>query len=112
MKDSHMANKDLKKMSRAELLELLLIQTRTVEQLQKKLAKAEALLADRQLRIEKAGSLAEAMVDINGVMEAAQAAADQYLENIAAMREETRKQCDQMLREARAEAERIAKSKI
>ena len=47
------------------------------------------------------------MLEINGVMEAAQAAANQYLENMAAMEQRTRIQCQQMLEEARREAERI-----
>ena len=47
------------------------------------------------------------MVAVNGVMDAAQAAADQYLENITAMKEETRKECDNMLQAARKEAAKI-----
>ena len=53
------------------------------------------------------GSLAEAMLDVNGVMAAAQAAADQYLENIAAMEAETKQRCENMIRAAQKEAQRI-----
>lgn len=99
-----MTEKELKKLSRAELLELLLIQTKEVETLREKLTQAEILLADRYLRAEMAGSLAEAVLVVNGVMEKAQAAADQYLENIRKMEEQTRLRCDQLLRKAEREA--------
>jgi len=41
------------------------------------------------------------------VMEAAQAAAQQYLDNIAQMERETAERCEKMLSDARQEAERI-----
>ena len=102
-----MTEKQLKKLSRAELLELLLEQTREVENLRQKLTKAEALLSDRHIRVLEAGDLAHAVLAVNGVMEAAQAAAQQYLDNMVTMEEETRCKCDRMLEEARKEATRI-----
>lgn len=102
-----MTEKELKKLNRAELLELLLVQTKEAERLRKKLEKAEAALADRYLQIQSAGTLAQAVVQINGVMEAAQAAAQQYLDNIVKMEEETRLRCEKMLADAGAQAERI-----
>lgn len=104
-----MTEKELKKLNRAELLELLLVQTKETERLQKKLAKAEAELADRYLQIQNAGTLAQAVVQINGVMEAAQAAAQQYLDNIVQMEEEAKQRCEKMLSEARKEAAQIHK---
>ena len=78
-----MKDKELKRLSRAELLELLLEQTRQRELLEQRLEEAEKKLADRQLRLEKAGDIAHAVLEVNGVMEAAQAAARQYIENIS-----------------------------
>ena len=99
-----MTEKELKKLSRAELPELLLMQTRISEQLQKQLDAAQAELRERQLQIRQSGNLAQAVLKINGVMEAAQAAADQYLENIARMEQETRLRCEQLLAQTTAEA--------
>ena len=99
-----MTEKELKKLSRAELLELLLIQTRETERLTRQLEKAEKMLTDRQLRLDKAGDIAQAALAINGVMEAAQAAARQYLDNIARMEEETRLRCEKLLEDARRAA--------
>lgn len=105
-----MTQKELRKLNRTELLELLLEQTKRMENLQQKLSVAESLLADRHLRAEFAGNLAEASLAVNGVMEAAQKAADQYLLNIERMEAETRQRCAKILREAELEAQRIRES--
>ena len=102
-----MTSKELKRLSRADLLELLLAQTRETETLKKKLQEAEEELATRRFRMSNAGTLADAMVEINNVMAAAQSAADQYLENIAAMEAETRQKCEKMLQAAAQEARKI-----
>ena len=77
-----MVEKELKKLSRRELLEILIIQTKRVERLESQLAEAQAALADRRIMLEKIGNLAEASLAINGVFEAAQKAAEQYLDNV------------------------------
>lgn len=102
-----MTEKELKKLNRAELLELLLVQTKETERLRRKLEKAEAELEDRYLQIQNAGTLAQAVVQINGVMEAAQAAAQQYLDNIIQMEDETKLRCEKMLSDARKAAAQI-----
>lgn len=77
-----MTNEELRKLNRKDLLKLLVRQGRECDSLRARLEEAEAALEDRRIRIEKSGSLAEAALQINGVFEAAQAAAQQYLENI------------------------------
>ena len=99
-----MTDKDLKKLSRAQLLEMLLVQTREVERLREKLTKAETLLSDRYMKYVDAGNLAEAMVKVNGVMEAAQAAAQQYLDNITEMEQDVREYCRRQLTQAAEDA--------
>lgn len=98
---------NLRKLSRAELLELLLAKSRETDMLRQRLEKAEVALVDRSIRIAEAGDLAHAVLSVNGVMEAAQAAAKQYLDNMELMVRQTKQECDRMLEEARAEAERI-----
>lgn len=102
-----MTEKELKRLSRAELLELLLLQTRETERLVKRLEKADKMISERYLQVERAGDLAHAVLEVNGVMEAAQEAAKQYLENIARMERETAQRCEKMLAAAREEAQRI-----
>lgn len=101
--------KRLKQSSRAELLEMLLAQTKETERLEKELEETQQLLTDRNLHIQNAGNLAQATLQINGVMEAAQAAAQQYLDNIIQMEKETKEKCHKLIEEAKKQAEQIKK---
>lgn len=74
-----MTDKDLRHMSRRELVELIYEMKLNEEELRGRLEQAERKLAERELKAAQAGSLAEAALAINGVFEAAQAAADDYL---------------------------------
>lgn len=65
-----------------ELIQILAEQAKELERVQRELEDAKKAANDRQLMIHTAGSIAEASLKINGVMEAAQAAADQYVENV------------------------------
>lgn len=80
-----MDEKTLKKLTRMELLELLVDREKEVENLKAVIAEQEARLADRSIKIENAGSIAEAALSLNGVLEAANAAAQQYVDNVRAM---------------------------
>ncbi len=102
-----MTRKELKKLSRAELLELLLTQIKENERLRSELLEANQLLRDRHIKIEKAGDLATAVLAVNGVIEAAQAAAQQYLENMADMERSTQLNCKRMIAKAEIEAAKI-----
>ena len=55
-----MTDKELRRLSRSELLEMLIAQTEENSQLKIRLEQAEAQLRDRRIEIAKAGSLAEA----------------------------------------------------
>lgn len=83
-----MADRELRKLSRAELLELLLESRQENESLRKQLEEEKELLASKAIKIENVGSIAEAALALNGVFEAAQQAADQYLENVRCLAEE------------------------
>ena len=83
-----MTDRELRKLSRAELLELLLEESRENERLRAQLQEMNEKLADRAIRIERAGSIAEAALQLNGVFQAAEEAAAQYLENVRRHAEE------------------------
>ena len=80
-----MTDKELRRMSRRELLELLVALSRENDSLKAQLAQAEQRLNERQLLLAQAGSIAEAALQINQVFSAAQQAADQYLESVRAL---------------------------
>ena len=77
-----MTDKELRRLSRRELLQMLLEQTSEVERLQAELDKTRAELDDRAIMLESCGNIAEASLKINRVFEAAQQAAEQYLANV------------------------------
>lgn len=80
-----MTEKELRRLSRRELLEMLITQTMENERLTEELQQAQKELSDRKFIQEHAGSMAEAALQLNGVFEAADRAAKQYLENIRRM---------------------------
>jgi light-regulated signal transduction histidine kinase (bacteriophytochrome) len=77
-----MTDKELARLGRRELLELLIQQSKEMAQLQQELDEAKAQLARREIAIESCGTLAEAALKLSGIFEAADAAVAQYLENI------------------------------
>ncbi len=121
-----MADRELRKLKRRELLQMLLVQCEETERLQRetdevkkefdkmmesyvrlkkkldlkdaRLNQKDAKIAELQetieemrsskaIELEEAGSIAEAALKINGVFEAAQRAAEQYLMNIRQLSE-------------------------
>lgn len=121
-----MADRELRKLKRRELLQMLLVQCEETERLQResdeikeeygkmmesytrlkrkldikdarlnqkdaKIAELkqtiEEMSASKAIELEEAGSIAEAAIRINGVFEAAQRAAEQYLMNVRQLSE-------------------------
>ncbi len=76
------STKELKKLSRLELLDLLIEQSKDNDRLRTELDQARKELDERHLACDEAGNLAEAALKISKVFEAAQQAADLYLENV------------------------------
>lgn len=79
-----MTDKELRRLSRSELLEIMILLTEENEKLKIRLEQAEAQLRDRRILIDKAGSIAEAALQLNNVFEDADRAVQQYLENMDA----------------------------
>ena len=100
-----MTDAQLRKLKRRELLEILLEQAKEIEQLEKENSSLRHQLEDRQIHVQRAGTMAEAAFALNGVFEAADAAVSQYIENIRTMEAEMR------AKTARNEANESAESK-
>lgn len=110
-----MTDKELRRLSRMELVQLLLDVTKENETLQAENAELKQQLEDRKLAMDRVGNIAEASLVLNKVFEDAQKAADLYKENVkrvyteratqqakkvqkrlAEMEQETRQRCRQM----------------
>lgn len=110
-----MTKQELQKLTRLDLIEMLLQATRDNEQLRSDLEHVRQQLEDREAAIGASADLAEATLRLNGVVEAAQAAADQYLENIrlrndrqdiyVRMKQDTLEKCTRMIDAAQAQVD-------
>lgn len=76
-----------RRLRRAELLELLIEESKKNDALTQEVADLKAALASRDLTLSTVGSIAEASLVLSGVFEAAQRAADEYLEQVRRLRE-------------------------
>ena len=82
-----MTDRELRRLGRGDLIEILYQYQRREQQLEEQNAELRRRLEERSIRIEQAGSIAEAALSLNRVFESAQAAADQYLEEVQARAE-------------------------
>ena len=83
-----MTDQELRRLSRSELLEMLVEQMKENEELKIKLKRAQMKLRNRQIAIDEAGSIAEAALKLNEVFEADDKAAKEYLDNVRRLAEE------------------------
>lgn len=106
-----MTEKDLQKLNRYQLLELLIVQTERADKLQARLEEMQKQLKDQELQITSLGSIAEASLQLRGVFQAAQDAADMYLaaakKQAQAIEEEAHIKAAQILLQAQEQASRI-----
>lgn len=103
-----MTDKQLSRLRRSELLEILLEQGREQERLQQELDTALQTVARRELSIQEAGSIADAAFRLNDVMGAAQRAADLYMENVKRNMDRQQQESDKALSDAQTYAAQIS----
>ena len=102
-----MTDKEFKRLSRAQLIDIIYQFQLQVDKLTEQNRDLERKLADKRLRLSDAGNIADAALEINDCFRSAQNAAEQYLNEIKAIREETEAERQRLLSQARAEAEAI-----
>jgi hypothetical protein len=96
-----MIHKELRKLNRRELIDIIYQMKKNEQQLQEKITALEAAREEKRLRISKAGSVAEAAVAITNVLNAAQEAADLYLHEIACMKADAEREYERIIAQAR-----------
>ena len=111
-----MTDKELRKLSRADLIAMMLELEKENQQLREDLEAAQKNLESRRISIDKAGSLADAALQLNGVFEAAEDACSQYTRNLqersrriqeycTRMERQTQEKCQKMLEQTQREAD-------
>ena len=109
--------KEIKKLSRADLVDVIIQLQKNEETLIKANEDLKERLASKEIKIERSGSLAEAAVAVSDLFERAEAAADTFVSEIErrcneklALAEKTladaEAKADQIIKDAEAEAER------
>ena len=97
-----MTSKELKRLSRSDLLEMLLELSRENENLRKEIDLLKEELNSRKIEIAECGSIAEAALQLNRVFQVAQTACEQYAENVkircVELEQETKKKCAELLK--------------
>ena len=105
-----MTDKEFKRLSRAQLIDIIYKLQLELDKVNEEKQELESKLADKRLRLQSAGNIAEAALEINDCFRSAQNAAEQYLNEIKAIREETEAERQRILKEAQAQAEAIIAS--
>lgn len=110
-----MENKDLKKLSRLELLEILLEQTKRIEQLEDEITKLNNKLDSKKVLFDESGSLAEASLKLTEIFKEADEAIAIYKENafeaINKEEKQRRKECRELKKKALEEIETKCKKR-
>ena len=102
-----MIGKELKKLSRRELVDVIYQMKKNEQQLHEEIEALQEQLQDKRIRLTVAGSIAEAAVSITNVFSSAQRTADLYLQEILCMKQDTEAQCAAMIEEAKQQAAEI-----
>ena len=102
-----MTDKEFKRLNRSQLIDIIYQFQLQVDKLTEQNQKLERELADKRLRLRNAGNIADAALEINDCFRSAQNAAEQYLNEIKAIREETKAERQRILTQAQAAAAAI-----
>lgn len=92
-------NQDLSKLNRKELLEILVIQSEKIDELESTLKEKEKELKNRNIVYENSGSLADACIEINKLFETANKVKEQYEDSIKNKEKELDKNNKALLKE-------------
>ena len=106
-------NNNLKKMNRKQLLEILLDQTKRIEELENELQNTKEKLKDKNVKINNVGTLAEASLILSDIFKAADEAIAIQMQNIEKMAKEEEKRVKKELREfKKKEKEKLIKKNM
>ena len=102
-----MVKKELKKLRRRELVDIIYQMKKNEEQLQAEISSLKEEIQDKRLRLSQAGSVADAAATISNLFADAQKTADLYLNEIACMKEDAEKECTKAIEDAKQQAQQI-----
>ena len=95
-----MISKELKRLSRRELVDIIYQLKKNEQEMQEEIESLKTELQDKRIRISTAGSIADAAMSVTNVFSTAQMTADIYLREISCMRENADRECAKKIEEA------------
>jgi len=111
-----MDEKRIRKISKKQMLELLLEQAKRIQELELIVEKMETKLSSKKISVDESGSIAEASLKLNNIFEIAQNAADQYILNVKEkckkMQSDTKKECQEIKENMINETKVLCEEKI
>ena len=102
-----MTDKELSKLRRTELLEMLIAQGKENAKLQEQLLEAQEAMQQRELAIQEAGTMADAAFKLHDVIGSAQKAVDLYTENVKRLMAQQKEESDAAVTEAKVYASQV-----
>jgi len=102
-----MTDKEFKRLSRSDLIEIIYEYQKQEEIHLAEIEELKQKLSAQEVKVKKAGSIAEAVAELNNIFETAQKTADQYLRKIYEANEDAEMERIRIIAEAKQEAERI-----
>ena len=103
-----MTDKEFKRLKRSDLIYIIYEYQKKQEELLKENEELREKLKEKELKVSDAGSLSELAAKLNGLFEAAQQTADDYISGIKNNAiEEAEKKAESIIKEAEGKAEKI-----
>jgi len=102
-----MTDKEFRKLKRGDLIAIIYEYQKKQEELVKEISELREQLESKNLKINKAGSIAEAVVGLDLLFETAQKTADDYIEQVRLANEEAEKKAAEIIKRAEDEAAEI-----
>ena len=102
-----MTDKEFRRLKRSQLIDIIYHLEKNLEEQKEQIEELQKQLDDRTIRIQKAGTLADAAVELNQLLETAQATVDQYTGSVEAAVERIKTEAKKTAEE---EAEQIRKT--
>lgn len=105
-----MSDKELRKLSRSDLLEILLEVSKENAMLRQKVEELSLQLEQRQTVLGNTGSMSEAAMQINGVFQVAEDSSEQYRNDVQLRYEQQEKKCELLEQRTKERCEKMLES--
>lgn len=90
-----MTDKEFRRLKRSQLIDIIYHLEKELEEQKKQNEELKSQLEDKTIRIQNAGSIASAAIELNQLFETAQKTADQYIASVKAETERIKAEAEE-----------------